>query len=146
MTFKDFSIGIPNMLICFEQAIVAVVYHWSFSTKEYRALSKVSSDRPNIFKAAVNAMNPSDLFMGFVYAVKLLLSGVGPRGNGSWRKDGGYGKIIAEGDVQMQTATMQYGNGPAYDSTYGYDYTRDGDAEHTAQHVLLPTQTPSGQS
>ena len=172
ITFKDFSIGIPNMLICFEQCLVAGMYHWSFSAKEYQALSKVSSDKLNIFQAAASALNPTDLIMGFVYAIKLLMSGVGPKGNGTWRRDGGYGKVKMTDQQEMQAPLAQYGNGPGYangpapryesspaptdrsgytngpvyDSSYGYDHTRDGDVEHGDQHVLLPTQTPPGQS
>ncbi len=166
ITVRDFSIGILNMLICFEQCIVACLYHWSFSAQEYSALSKITSpsDKPNIFRAAASALNPTDLVMGFVYAIKLLLSGVGPKGNGSWRRDGGYGKV--QDQQEMQAPLVQYGGGPgysngpaprydsspaptnrtAYDNTYGYDHTHDGDVEHTAQHVLLPSQTPQGQS
>ena len=40
-----------------------------------------------------------------MYAVKLLLKGVGPRGNGSWRRNGGYEKMKDATDVRLHGVT-----------------------------------------
>ena len=47
----------------------------------------------NMFLAPADALSPKDLIMGAVYAFQLLLAGIGPRGNGSWRRTGGYEKM-----------------------------------------------------
>ena len=87
----------------------------------------------NVFAAAANALNPMDLITGCIYAGRLLAAGVGPYGNGSWRRrSGGYNKIKdAAGNIRMDgtrssdsstyhgAGAGQYNNGAA-----GYEYMR----------------------
>lgn len=86
-----------------EQTVVAIWFHWSFSTREYRELRQTSTDEPfNIFRAALDALNPADLFVAAAYSVKLLFGGVSPRGSGHWSKSGGYERMDDSRNVQMQ--------------------------------------------
>ena len=106
-TERDLAIGLPQLLFCFEQAVCVILFQWTYSAAPYREIRDTSSDLPmNTFLAAVDALNPTDLIMGAVYAFQLLLAGVGPRGNGSWRRSGGYEKMRDPvPNVQLQGVT-----------------------------------------
>jgi hypothetical protein len=94
VTIQDQAIGIQQCLLCFDFMLVAVAFLFAYRNSEYRELKKSGKGRPmNIFLAAANALNPLDLFTGGAYAIRLLLSGVGPRGNGTWGRSGGYEKV-----------------------------------------------------
>ena len=149
-TERDLSIGLPQLLTCFEQAVVVVLFQWTYSAAPYREIRDTSNVQPmNIFLAAADALNPTDLILGAVYAFRLLLAGVGPRGNGSWRRSGGYEKMRDPvGNVRLHGVSSHTGSSevlpqpppyPAYmqdapraplTNKYNqYGYGRGGDAE-----------------
>lgn len=72
--------------------------------KPYKELKNEQKMNPAF--ALFNACNIMDLVYGSIYAIQLLLKGVGPYGNGSWNKrKSGYNKIRDPvTNVQMKRA------------------------------------------
>jgi hypothetical protein len=104
VTGKDLTIGIPAMLVAFEQVLFAISFHYTFRSREYHESEKPSARRMGIFRAALHAYNPYDLLYGMAHAVTLAFGGVGPRDNGEWRKPRGgrYGKIAGQETVHLE--------------------------------------------
>jgi hypothetical protein len=104
VTGKDLSIGIPAVLVAFEQVFFAIGFHFSFRSREYHESEKPSAKRMGILRAAAHAYNPYDLLHGMVHAVVLATSGVGPRANGEWRKQSRrkYAKISEQDHVYLE--------------------------------------------
>lgn len=104
---EDFQIGIPTTLLAVEQVVASTLFVWAFPVKPYKDLEKQSQEKKiNPIYALVNACNILDLVYASVYAIRLVGKGVGPYGNGSWKRNGGYDKLNdAVTDVQMKRAT-----------------------------------------
>lgn len=100
VSYKDLSIGLPHLLLTIEQLVVGIWFFWSFSAQEYRDLEKSTPYKLPIWRAALDSLNPMDILLGLVLAFKLLRSGVGPRGNGTWTRSGGYKEL--KGQTQQQ--------------------------------------------
>lgn len=82
--------------------LVAIAFQFAYKPSEYRDLKAMGKAQPmNIFAAAANALNPSDIFAGLTYAIRLLMSGVGPRGNGAWGRGSGYEKVRGSGAAPL---------------------------------------------
>ncbi|KAI1749863.1 organic solute transporter Ostalpha-domain-containing protein [Xylaria castorea] len=109
---KDFSIGIESLLICVEQCAVAIWFQWTFPAEEYRQIQRESApQRMNGFRAALDAINCTDLFVGSVYAIRLVIAGVGPNGNGSWKRSSkAYEPMKAPSDVRLHGVTSYQGS------------------------------------
>ena len=147
MTFRDLSIGLPSLLITFEQMLVSIWFHFTFGTGEYEAAKKdFSVEGLGIWRASANALNSTDLLQGFVYAMRLLIKGVGPRGNGSWRRSGGYNKLNEHVDVHLKPASEYGASRTTSNTSAGYADRWVGDDEQGPgvgaedHNVLLPNQ------
>jgi hypothetical protein len=104
VTGKDLTIGIPAMLVAFEQVFFAIGFHYAFRSREYHESEKPLAKRMGTLSAAFHAYNPYDLLYGMVHAVTLALGGVGPRDNGEWKKPRGgrYGKLSGQENVHLE--------------------------------------------
>lgn len=112
ITIQDQAIGIQQVLVCLDFMLVAIAFQFAYRVSEYRDLKATGKAQPmNIFRAAANALNPSDIFAGAAYAFRLLLSGVGPRGNGGWGRGSGYEKMRGSGDMPFDNSTAYPGAG-----------------------------------
>ena len=104
MTGKDLSIGIPALLVAFEQVLFSIGFHYSFRSREYHESEKPSASRISTFRAAAHAFNPYDLLYGMAHAVTLVAGGVGPREDGQWskRKRGAYGRLPGRDNMHLE--------------------------------------------
>jgi hypothetical protein len=104
VTGKDLSIGIPALLVTFEQIVFAISFHYSFRSREYHESEERSAKRMSTFRAAAHAYNPYDLLYGMVYAVVLAKGGIGPREEGEWQKSKGrrYAKISEQENIHLE--------------------------------------------
>ncbi|KAI0549786.1 organic solute transporter Ostalpha-domain-containing protein [Xylaria curta] len=109
---QDFSIGLESLLVCAEQCAVAIWFQWTFSAKEYRQIQQESApQKMNVFRAALDVLNCTDLFVGSVYAVRLVIAGVGPNGNGSWKRSSkAFEPMKAPSDVRLHGVTSYQGS------------------------------------
>ncbi|KAI1735807.1 organic solute transporter Ostalpha-domain-containing protein [Xylaria scruposa] len=109
---QDFSIGLESLLVCAEQCAVAIWFQWTFSAKEYRQIQQESApQKMNAFRASLDALNCTDLFVGSVYAVRLVIAGVGPNGNGSWKRSSkAYEPMKAPSDMRLHGVTSYQGS------------------------------------
>ena len=143
VTVEDVSIGLRNLLVCTEQALVSIWFLWAYSAKEYREIRDTTNVQPkNIFAAAGDALNPTDLLVGSMYAVRLLLKGVGPRGNGSWRRNGGYEKMKDATDVRLHGVTS-YNSSQTNISQYP-QHTKEEQDNEEAQYLAAPRPSYGG--
>ena len=79
LTGKDYSIGIPALLVSVEQVGFAIFFHYSFRSREYDVAQKGPyAKRFGMLKAATMAFNMFDLCKGMYKAFVLLFSGVNP--------------------------------------------------------------------
>ena len=121
MTGKDLSIGIPALLVAFEQVLFSIGFHYSFRSREYHETEKSSAKRISTFRAAAHAFNPYDLLYGMAHAVTLTVSGIGPRGDGQWgkRKRGAYGRLPGQDNVHLEPLSGRVERGRT-NGDYGY--------------------------
>lgn len=131
--------------------LVAIAFLFAYRASEYRQLKRTGhSQRPmNIFLAAADALNPTDLFTGAAYAVRLLLSGVGPRGNGSWKRNGGYEKMRGGADSAFDSSTAYPGRSGgmrlgrvAYQQPYTTDFDSNPPTYDDARPLRSSSPTP----
>ncbi|KAI0145595.1 organic solute transporter Ostalpha-domain-containing protein [Xylariaceae sp. FL1272] len=139
---KDYSIGVLSLLVCAEQFGVSIWFQWTFSAKEYRQIQQdTGAERMPMFRAAIDALNCIDIFAGAIYALRLLLSGVGPKGNGSWKRSTkAYEPMKAPSSVRLQGVTSYQGSSASMmedvEASHKYDRPeydtslRPEDAEH----------------
>jgi hypothetical protein len=113
VTGKDLSIGIPALLVAFEQVLFSIGFHYSFRSREYHESGKSSARRISTLRAAANAFNPYDLLYGMAHAVTLAVSGIGPREGGQWGKTkrGTYGKLAGQDNVHLEPLSGGIGRG-----------------------------------
>lgn len=112
---KDFSIGLQSLLICIEQCAVSIWFQWTFSAKEYQQIQRESNpEKMNVLRAALDALNCKDLFAGSIYAVRLAIAGVGPKGNGSWKSSSkAFEPMKAPPNVRLHGVTSYQGSSSA---------------------------------
>ncbi|KAJ9302767.1 hypothetical protein DTO271G3_141 [Paecilomyces variotii] len=85
---QDLKIGIPNLLICIEMAIFAVMHLWAFKWQPYRLDSLNASNDPEFYggkaryhggfmgiKALIDAFNPWDLMKAIGRGLRWLFVG-----------------------------------------------------------------------
>lgn len=104
MTGKDLSIGIPAVLVAFEQIFFVIGFHYSFRSREYHESEKSPAKRMSTLRAAAHAYNPYDLLHGMAHAVVLAASGIGPQENGEWQKQKGrrYAMVSEQDNVHLE--------------------------------------------
>lgn len=153
MTTRDFQIAIPALLTCLEQSIAVAWFQWSFSANNYQDDVKLGGrEKANIFRAILESLDPTDLVIGCVFAIKLLFKGVGPRGNGSWRRSGGY----EQANVKAAVTDVHIENGSSYKTVdgqqiysnpiQGYEYRGRGLEMDEAQGLAPRSASPSSSS
>ena len=74
MTHLDLWIGVPALLVCFEQVIFSILFLYSYGWGEYRSDYVQKNRRFTPFSAAAHAFNPADLLLGIWRAFELLPS------------------------------------------------------------------------
>ncbi|KAI0859835.1 organic solute transporter Ostalpha-domain-containing protein [Xylaria cubensis] len=152
---QDFSIGIESLLVCAEQCAVAIWFQWTFSAKEYRQIQQEPApQKMNVLKAALDVLNCTDLFAGSVYAVRLVIAGVGPNGNGSWKRSSkAYEPMKAPSDVRLHGVTSYQGSSSsmmndveAANKYDGQSYEMDPHIENAPHGYNSPLISPSDRS
>ncbi|KAM0720406.1 hypothetical protein Q7P37_004542 [Cladosporium fusiforme] len=73
-TYGDLLYGIPNVLTCIESIFFAASFWYAFSSTEY---SSSSGRRLPLWRAVLDALNPSDLIFGILRMFASLGSGAG---------------------------------------------------------------------
>lgn len=88
-TYNDINFGIASFMTCIEAVIFSFIFHWSFSSSEYKEGEKMDrfgrgpAERIKTFRAVLNALNLSDIVAGSVLAFQLLFMRVESRYGGS---------------------------------------------------------------
>ncbi|KAK5701279.1 hypothetical protein LTR17_022736 [Elasticomyces elasticus] len=77
LTYNDINFGIPAFLTCVESVIFSLLFHWSYSSKEYHEGGRIDrlggvAQRTKTFSAILDALNPSDIIAGVVTSIGLL--------------------------------------------------------------------------
>jgi hypothetical protein len=71
LSYGDLTYGLPNALLCIESVLFSAIFWYAFSSTEY-ANGKQQQQRLPIWKAALHASNPYDLFHGVSRAAGLV--------------------------------------------------------------------------
>ncbi|KAK0248126.1 hypothetical protein LTR91_014958 [Friedmanniomyces endolithicus] len=84
ITYNDINFGVPALLTCVEAFIFSLIFHWSYSSKEYQDGHRLNrlggvAQRTSTLKAILDALNPSDIIVGTTTAVGLLFMRVQSR-------------------------------------------------------------------
>lgn len=148
------------MLVCFDFMLVAFAFLFAYRPSEYRDLKAMGKGNSmNIFRAAADALNPADIFVGMAYAFRLAGSGVGPRGNGSWgRSKSGYEKMRgssggAGGDMPLyENSSTAYPGGASamrmgrvsYQRPLSADYGNNPPSYADTRPLRSPSPNPYG--
>ncbi|KAH7136015.1 organic solute transporter Ostalpha-domain-containing protein [Dendryphion nanum] len=81
-TYDDLYYGISMMLTAIEALLFSLFFHWSFRSRIYHEDERAGAKRMPVFRAALDALNISDIFFGIITAFKLLLVKSSPKGHG----------------------------------------------------------------
>lgn len=87
-TYNDVNFGIPSFMTCMEAVIFSLIFHWSYSSKEYDEGNRMDrygmgpARRTSTVRAIFNALNLSDIVIGTIVAIRLLFSRVQSRYGG----------------------------------------------------------------
>ena len=76
-TFNDLAIGIPNLLVCFEQVLLALMMHYTFRSREYHPNN--GRTRMSTLRAFLDSFNWSDLFLAIARIPVIFAGGSGNR-------------------------------------------------------------------
>ena len=115
VTGKDYTYGIPAILVSVEQIFFAIFFHYSFRSREYHEdmLKEQGVRKMGIFAAAGHAFNPMDLLEGMFNAITVGVRrpGGGSANAGQMAYGRGRGKYQQVDDLHMQdgTAYQPYG-------------------------------------
>ncbi|KAL9070317.1 MAG: hypothetical protein Q9157_005863 [Trypethelium eluteriae] len=71
-TFDDLSIGLPNLLICIEQVLLALMMHFTFRSREYHPNN--GRTRMSTWRAFLDSFNLSDIFIA-IARIPVMLAG-----------------------------------------------------------------------
>ena len=74
VTHYDLWLGIPSLLVCFEQVVFSAFFHYSFRSQQYRSEKEAAEYRLSFMQAAAHAINPSDLILGIARAFGYVVS------------------------------------------------------------------------
>ena len=109
VTGKDYTYGIPAILVSVEQIFFAIFFHYSFRSREYHEdmLKEQGMRKMGIFAAAGHAFNPMDLLEGMFNAVTMGIRrpGDGGANAGQVTYGRGRGKYQQVDDLQLQDGT-----------------------------------------
>lgn len=110
----DLNIGLPNILLCFEQVCFAIFFHYSFRSREYHEESRVGGPRRlSVFAAIASSLNPLDLLSGFAHMLDFLTGGNKRSMTGSY-------EFVGNNSAGNQN-TSQYSQPSQYQPNYGYN-------------------------
>ena len=132
-------------MTCIEAVIFSLIFHWSFSSSEYKEgqrldrLGTAPAQRTKTFKAVFDALNLSDIVAGTVVAFKLLFTRVRSR-YGAPRAPQRQKTLRVEDQVHLEPLTGQqhvrgYSNGS---QDLGYSQQQYGGG-----YSSLPTPPPA---
>ncbi len=118
VTHLDLWLGIPSLLVCFEQIIFSAFFHYSFRSQEYRALKTADGRQLSFLQAAAHAINPSDLIAGIVRAFTYVTSLIGRSRSSSSNGMVGYPQTTYRGNSNqsegLPMANETYQKPPQY--------------------------------
>jgi hypothetical protein len=138
ITVRDQHIGIQQCLVCLEMLLVVLSFHFSFRAGEYRQAKRNGASTMSVFRAAGNALNIMDLIWGAGHAVSLMRAGMGPIGDGSWKRSGGYQSV-----KDLNRDTSPYGGRSARGMRMKRFRERDGSVGRTPSPNPPPDYTYS---
>ncbi|KAL9095376.1 MAG: hypothetical protein Q9165_002247 [Trypethelium subeluteriae] len=87
-TYNDINFGVPSFMTCIEAVIFSLMFHWSYSSGEYRENDRHDrlggpARRVTTLKAIIDALNLADIVAGTFVAMQLLFIRVKSRYGGS---------------------------------------------------------------
>ncbi|KAF2116251.1 organic solute transporter Ostalpha-domain-containing protein [Lophiotrema nucula] len=86
-TYDDLYYGLPAMLIALESMLFGLAFHWSYSAREYHEEKREGAKRMSIWRAALDALNLSDMIWSIYIAFKLLILKSSDKGKGLGKFD-----------------------------------------------------------
>ena len=113
ITYNDINFGVPAFLTCVEAVAFSLIFHWSYSSKEYQDGHRINrlggvAQRTSTFKAILDALNPSDIIVGTTTAVGLLFTRVQSRYGA--RSAPQREKLMGDDNVGMEPLSYRSGN------------------------------------
>jgi len=84
-TYNDINFGIPSFMTCIEAVIFSLIFQWSFSSGEYQESRRMDrfgagpASRTHTLRAALDAINLSDVVAGTFVAFQMLFTRVQSR-------------------------------------------------------------------
>jgi hypothetical protein len=74
LSYGDLTYGLPNALLCIESVLFSAIFWYAFSSAEYSTGKQQHQQQLPLWKAALHALNPYDIFHGVARAVGLVIS------------------------------------------------------------------------
>lgn len=125
-------------MTCIEAVIFSFIFHWSFSSSEYKEGEKLDrfgrgpAQRTRTFKAILNALNLSDIVAGSVLAFQLLFMRVQSKYGGSSVAPQRQKPLVTEDQTHLE---------PLSRPSYGYDhaaYENDNETYYSQGYAAPP--------
>lgn len=76
VSYRDLQVGVPNMLICLEMLVAAVLFMWSFSAAPYRRhAARFPSEQAQhgVLRGLFKVCNILDTVLGLFWAMSVLV-------------------------------------------------------------------------
>lgn len=75
VSWSDFDVGIPSLILVWELTIISIVFMWSFSFEEYRRLALQGEKiQTSSWKAFLDALDVRDVWQGVKYMLTCFTS------------------------------------------------------------------------
>ena len=65
ITWFDFTVGIPNFMLCCECFIFSMIFLWAFTSSPYKSAKQQGAPQGSFFKGIVDSVNMADILLGF---------------------------------------------------------------------------------
>ncbi|CRG87120.1 Transmembrane protein 184C [Talaromyces islandicus] len=159
--YQDIKIGIPNLLICLEMSIFAVLHFWAFPFQPYRLKNQQTSEDPQYvngkvdyhggpmgIKAFMDAFNPWDLVKAVGRGFRWLFVGVKTRTQDpSYMNQEGTSFSLKNSDVPSPHTSTPGPTSTAYmgaSGEEGEELLSHAQANPTSYHHPAPSETEIG--
>jgi hypothetical protein len=152
---QDIKIGIPNLLICLEMSLFAILHLWAFPWQPYRLKNQQASEDAEVvngkieynggtmgIKALLDAFNPWDLVKAVGRGFRWLFVGVKTRTQDpSYMGQEGSAFSLKNSDVPSPHTSTPALNATAYKGAEPADIARYGASGEEGQELLSHAQS-----
>lgn len=132
-TYNDINFGIASFMTCIEAVVFSFIFHWSFSSGEYKEGQRTDrlglgpAQRTSTFRAILDALNLSDIVAGSVLAFQILFMRVKTRYGSSTGGPQRQRTLKTEEQIHLEPRRnyRELGNpsNSEYDTQYGGGYS-----------------------